>query len=53
LRAYLNNDYSESAIEDASEYFMVSSQTIETILSNNRLIASLNRVNDSDSSVPY
>lgn len=53
LRAYLNNDYSESAIEDASEYFMVSSQTIETILINNRLIASLNRVNDLDSYVPY
>jgi hypothetical protein len=53
LQDYLNNDYSESAIEDASEYFMVSSQTIETILSNNRLITSSHQVNDLESCIPY
>jgi Zn-dependent peptidase ImmA (M78 family) len=53
LQEYLNNDYSESAIEDASEYFKVSKQTIEMILVNNRLIASSHRVNDLDSCLPY
>jgi Domain of unknown function (DUF955). len=53
LQAYLDNDYSESAIEDAAEYFDVSQQTIETILINNRLIFSSHRVNDLEPSVPY
>ncbi|MDB9310575.1 hypothetical protein PN471_18495 [Aphanizomenon sp. CS-733/32] len=53
LQTYLNNDYSESAIEDASEYFMVSQKTIETILINNRLIFSSHGVNDLEPSVPY
>jgi hypothetical protein len=53
LQAYLNNDYSESAIEEASEYFMVSQQTIETILTNNGLILPSHRVNDLELSVPY
>jgi hypothetical protein len=53
LQAYLDNDYSESAIEDASEYFMVSQQTIETILTNNSLIFSSHRVNDLEPRIPY
>ncbi|MEB3311584.1 MAG: hypothetical protein VKJ02_15265 [Snowella sp.] len=53
LQDYLNNDYSESAIEDASKYFKVSEQTIEMILINNRLIASSHQVNDLESCVPY
>jgi hypothetical protein len=53
LQSYLNNDYSESAIEEASEYFMVSQQTIETILINNGLILSSHQVNDLELSVPY
>jgi hypothetical protein len=40
LQAYLDNDYSESAIEEASEHFNVSSQTVESILVNNNLISS-------------
>ena len=53
LQDHLNNDYSESAIEDASEYFEVSEQTIENILINNGLIASSHQVNDLDSCLPY
>jgi hypothetical protein len=40
LQDYLDNDYSESSIEEASEYFNVSSQTVESILVNNKLISS-------------
>jgi hypothetical protein len=53
LQVYLNNDYSESAIEDASEYFKVSQKTIETILTNNGLIFSSHRVNDLEPRIPY
>jgi len=53
LQEHLNNDYSESAIEDASEYFEVSEQTIENILINNRLVTSSHRVNDLDFYLPY
>jgi hypothetical protein len=53
LQDYLNNDYSESAIEEASEYFKVSEQTIEMILVNNRLIVSSHRIHDVDSCLPY
>lgn len=53
LQAYLDDDYSESAIEDAAEYFDVSQQTIETILVNNCLIFSSHRVNDLEPSFPY
>lgn len=53
LQDYLNNDYSESAREDASEYFEVSERTIEMILVNNRLISSSDRVNDLDFYLPY
>lgn len=53
LKAYLDNDYSDSAIEDAAEYFDVSEQTIKTILINKRLIFSSHGVNDFEPSVPY
>lgn len=38
LQDFLNNDYSESALEDAAEYFQVSSQVIESILINQGII---------------
>ena len=53
LQDHLNNDYSESAIEGASEHFEVSEQTIENILINNRLVTSSHRVNDLDFYLPY
>ncbi|MEB3338078.1 MAG: hypothetical protein VKJ46_11490, partial [Leptolyngbyaceae bacterium] len=53
LQAYLGNDYSESAIEDAAEHFSVSSQTIESILANNGLISSPQSASYLESSLPY
>lgn len=53
LCAYLDNDYSESALEDAAEYFKVSSQTIESILTNNGVISSAQSVSYLESSLPY
>lgn len=53
LLAYLDNDYSDSAIDDASEYFNVSQQTIETTLINNGLIFSSDRGDDLEPRVPY
>lgn len=53
LQAYLENDYSESAIEDAAEYFKVSSQTIESILENNGLIFSPQPASYLEGSLPY
>ncbi|MBD2175555.1 hypothetical protein H6F42_01315 [Pseudanabaena sp. FACHB-1998] len=40
LQAYLDNDYSQSAIENASAHFNVSEKTVESILVNNNLISS-------------
>lgn len=53
LQAYLENDYSESAMEDAAEYFKVSSQTVESILENNGLISSPQSASYLESSLPY
>ncbi|MEQ9358500.1 ImmA/IrrE family metallo-endopeptidase [Coleofasciculus chthonoplastes] len=53
LQDYLDNDYSESAIEDAGDYFQVSSQTVESILANNGLISSPQSVSDLEASLPY
>lgn len=53
LQAYLGSDYSESAIEDASEHFQVSSQTIESILTNNGLIFSPQSGSYLEASLPY
>ena len=38
LTDYLNNDFSDEAIDEASEYFDVSQQTINSLLANNHLI---------------
>lgn len=53
LQAYLNNDYSESAMEDAAEHFKVSSQTVESILANNGLISSPHSSSYLEPSLPY
>lgn len=53
LQAYLDSDYSESALEDAAEYFNVSQQTVESILVNNGLISSRQAIADLDVSLPY
>lgn len=53
LHAYLDNDYSESAIEDAAEYFGVSSRTVESILTNNGLISYPQSANYLEASLPY
>ncbi len=53
LKDYLNDDYSESAIEDASSHFEVSEKTIEMILINNHLVTSSHRTNDLEFCVPY
>jgi len=52
LQAYLNKDYSESAIEDAAEHFDVSPQTVESMLANNDLIPSTQLSNYLES-LPY
>ncbi|MDX2273497.1 MAG: hypothetical protein NW237_16305 [Cyanobacteriota bacterium] len=52
LQAYLDNDYSESAMEDAAEHFKVSLKTIETILTNNGLIPPQS-ASDFEASLPY
>lgn len=53
LRAYLDNDYSESAMEDAAEHFKVSSQTVESMLTNNGLICSPQSASYLEASLPY
>ena len=53
LQTYLDNDYSESAMEDAAEYFKVSSQTVESILTNNGLISSPQSASYLEASLPY
>jgi hypothetical protein len=53
LQAYLENDYSESAMEDAAEYFKVSLQTVESILTNNGLISSPQSASYLEVSLPY
>lgn len=53
LGAYLNNDYSESAMEDAAEHFKVSPQTVESILTNNGLISSPQSAIYLEASLPY
>ena len=53
LRAYLDDDYSESAMEDAAEHFKVSSQTVESTLINNGLISSSQSPSYLEASLPY
>jgi Zn-dependent peptidase ImmA (M78 family) len=40
LREFLQEDYSESAIEDAAQHFQVSQRTVESLLVNNGLLPS-------------
>ncbi|MGK7889034.1 MAG: ImmA/IrrE family metallo-endopeptidase [Leptolyngbyaceae cyanobacterium] len=53
LQAYLDNDYSESAMEDAAEHFKVSPQTVESILTNNGLVFSPQSASCLEASLPY
>jgi hypothetical protein len=53
LQSYLDNDYSESAIEDAAVYFNVSQKTVESILANNGLIVAPQSIHDLETSLPY
>ncbi|MCP4402969.1 MAG: hypothetical protein GY801_37405 [bacterium] len=39
LQEFLQDDFSESAIEDATEHFQVSETTVKSLLVNNRLIS--------------
>ncbi|MDB9526834.1 hypothetical protein PN498_12615 [Oscillatoria sp. CS-180] len=52
LLDYLDGDYSETALEDAAEYFSVSQQTVELILANNSLMATP-QPNHCEDSLPY
>lgn len=52
LQEYMNGDYSESVIEDASDHFQVSERTIETVLANNKLIPYF-QVDSEESLLPY
>ncbi|MGL4502045.1 MAG: ImmA/IrrE family metallo-endopeptidase, partial [Planktothrix sp.] len=53
LQSYLDNDYSESAIEDAAVYFNVSQKTVESIFANNGLIVAPQSIHDLETSLPY
>jgi len=53
LREFLQEDYSETAIEDAAEYFQVSSTTVESMLVNNGLLSSPLPVDYTESRLPY
>jgi len=52
LQAYLDSDFSESAIEDAAEHYCVSPQTVESVLVNNQLIES-NQTSYLETASPY
>lgn len=53
LTSFLDNDYTESAIEDASVYFSVSQKTVESILANNGLVVAPQSIHDLETSLPY
>ena len=53
LQESLNGDYSESAMEDAAEYYQVSPQTVESMLANNGLISLPQAANYLESAFPY
>jgi hypothetical protein len=53
LQEFLQDDYSESAIEDAAHHFQVCQRTIETLLVNNRLIPSALLVDYAEAGLPY
>lgn len=53
LQAFLDDDYSMPALEDAAEYFSVSQQTVESILANNGLITYPQFIGDLEAGFPY
>ena len=53
LQEFLQDNYSESKIEDAAEYFQVSTQLITAHLINNELIGSSDIFNYSEMQLPY
>ncbi|MBI5589126.1 MAG: hypothetical protein HY881_01455 [Deltaproteobacteria bacterium] len=53
LREFLQDDYSESAIEDAAQYFQVSQRTVDSLLVNNGLLPSPFVVDYVEARVPY
>jgi hypothetical protein len=53
LREFLQDDYSESAIEDAVDHFQVSQITVDSLLVNNRLIPSPSMIDYADARLPY
>lgn len=53
LREFLQEDYSETAIEEASQHFQVSQTTVESLLINNGLLTSPFWVDYAESRLPY
>jgi len=53
LQEYLKNDYSESAIDDATEHFQVSQTTVNMLLRNNGLIFSPLMGDYAETRLPY
>jgi len=53
LREFLQDDYSESAIEDAVDHFQVSQMTVDSLLVNNRLIPSPSLLDYANARLPY
>lgn len=53
LQEFLQNDYSESAIEDAAHHFQVSQRTIETLLVNNGMLSPSRLVDYTQAGLPY
>lgn len=53
LQEFLQDDYSESAIEDAAQHFQVSQTTVDSLLSNNGLLPSSSRFDYGEARLPY
>ena len=53
LREFLQDDYSESAIEDAADHFQVSQRTVESMLVNNRLLPPHYLAGYTETRIPY
>jgi hypothetical protein len=53
LQEFLQNDGSESAVEDAADHFQVSPETVKSLLLNNGLISSPFMPDDADAGLPY
>ena len=53
LREYLQNDFSEPAVEDAAHEFQVSQRTIESLLANNGLLSMPCAIGYTEGRLPY